>query len=116
VCWGSALRRYVANISSLHSYRRKQTGSAMSKKDDVFHSFSNYNSGDIEYTLAKHGGLLKRFGYDGLYRSWLKAKTQNKTRVHPVFVRPDGAGASLPPLALYDRWDQPARVDFKPSV
>lgn len=77
----------------------------MSKKDDIWHAFTTFNVSDIEYSLTKHGKLLKRFGYDDLYRAWLKAKKENKTVVKPTYVRPDGAGASLPPISLYDSWE-----------
>jgi hypothetical protein len=38
----------------------------MRKKDDIWHAFTRFEAVDVEYTLNKHGALLKRFGYDGL--------------------------------------------------
>lgn len=97
---------YVANISSLRSYKRKQMGSTMRKKDDIWHAFTRFHAADVEYTLQRHGALLKRFGYDGLYRGWLEALQRNRTSAEP---RDDGGvSASLPPLELFEPWDAPS--------
>ena len=108
----------VSTVSSLQSYKRKQTGAQTRQKNDLAHAYQLYDRSDLEWVLAEFRPELARYRLERAVR-WVRERERVSVNVWDWAVRCGAAGlvfAGMGTIAsLRCGWWPCSRTGMKPG-